>query len=155
MSGMTPETGEAPELEMRGIGKTFGAIRALTDVSCTFYRGEVHALMGENGAGKSTLMKILSGAYQADPGGEIRLKGKPVTIDGPLTGSLSLAACRTSTGPVHIVASSSAANITGAYTFTVALTGTSGAQLRSMSGSVGAGELPVTNMGGVFIRSRR
>src|SRR5688500_19224094 len=70
---------------MRGIGKTFGAIRALTDVSCTFYRGEIHALMGENGAGKSTLMKILSGAYQADPGGEIRINGQPITIDGPLT----------------------------------------------------------------------
>jgi ribose transport system ATP-binding protein len=77
---------QAPELEMRGIGKTFGAIRALTDVSCTVYRGEVHALMGENGAGKSTLMKILSGAYQADPGGEIKLRGQPVTINGPLAG---------------------------------------------------------------------
>ena len=86
MSGTPAEAEQAPELEMRGIGKTFGAIRALTDVSCTFYRGEVHALMGENGAGKSTLMKILSGAYQADPGGEIRLKGQPVTIDGPLAG---------------------------------------------------------------------
>ena len=81
MSGTAAAAGDAPELEMRGIGKSFGAIRALTDVSCTFYRGEVHALMGENGAGKSTLMKILSGAYQADPGGEIRLKGKPATID--------------------------------------------------------------------------
>jgi ribose transport system ATP-binding protein len=80
------ETGQAPELEMRGIGKTFGAIRALTDVSCTFYRGEVHALMGENGAGKSTLMKILSGAYQADAGGEIRLRGQTVVINGPLAG---------------------------------------------------------------------
>ena len=86
MSGTAATSGEAPELEMRGIGKSFGAIRALTDVSCTFYRGEVHALMGENGAGKSTLMKILSGAYQADPGGEIRLRGQPVTINGPLAG---------------------------------------------------------------------
>jgi len=86
VSGTAAEAGQAPELEMRGIGKSFGAIRALTDVSCTVYRGEVHALMGENGAGKSTLMKILSGAYQADPGGEIRLKGQPVTIDGPLAG---------------------------------------------------------------------
>jgi ribose transport system ATP-binding protein len=40
--------------------------------------------MGENGAGKSTLMKILSGAYHADPGGEIRIDGKHVTISGPL-----------------------------------------------------------------------
>src|SRR5436853_2877592 len=67
---------------MRAIGKSFGAIRALTDVTCTFYRGEVHALMGENGAGKSTLMKILSGAYQADPGGEILIDGRPVQIGG-------------------------------------------------------------------------
>src|SRR3712207_4076757 len=78
-------TQPAPILEMRGISKTFPGVRALTDVSLTVYPGEIHALMGENGAGKSTLMKILSGAYQADPGGEIRINGKPVVIDGPLT----------------------------------------------------------------------
>lgn len=72
-------------LEMRGISKTFGANRALKNVSLDVRPGEIHALMGENGAGKSTLMKILSGAYQADPGGEIRVAGKIVTIDGPLT----------------------------------------------------------------------
>ena len=71
-------------LEMRGISKTFPAIRALDNVRLTVYPGEVHSLMGENGAGKSTLMKILSGAYQADPGGEILIDGKPVVIDGPI-----------------------------------------------------------------------
>jgi ribose transport system ATP-binding protein len=74
-----------PVLEMRGISKTFPGVRALRDVSLTLYPGEVHSLMGENGAGKSTLMKILSGAYYADPGGEIRIDGKPVVIDGPLS----------------------------------------------------------------------
>ena len=39
--------------------------------------------MGENGAGKSTLMKILSGAYTADPGGEILIDGRLTAIDGP------------------------------------------------------------------------
>ena len=73
-----------PILEMRGITKTFPGVKALSDVSLQIFPGEVHALMGENGAGKSTLMKILSGAYQADPGGEIRLDGQPVVIDGPL-----------------------------------------------------------------------
>ena len=73
-----------PILEMRHISKTFLAMRALKDVSLDVRAGEVHALMGENGAGKSTLMKILSGAYQADPGGEIRIAGQPVAIDGPL-----------------------------------------------------------------------
>src|SRR3954454_10546380 len=74
-----------PLLEMRGISKTFPGVRALSDVSLAVYPGEVHALMGENGAGKSTLMKILSGAYQADAGGEIVIDGTPVVIDGPLT----------------------------------------------------------------------
>jgi ribose transport system ATP-binding protein len=78
-------TGSAPILEMKDISKTFPGVKALTNVSLTVYPGEIHALMGENGAGKSTLMKILSGAYQADPGGEIRINGQHVTIDGPLT----------------------------------------------------------------------
>jgi len=78
-------TGSSPILEMSGISKTFPGVKALSDVSLTVYPGEIHALMGENGAGKSTLMKILSGAYQADTGGEIRIDGKPVEINGPLT----------------------------------------------------------------------
>ncbi|UVF21765.1 sugar ABC transporter ATP-binding protein [Microvirga terrae] len=78
-------TGSAPILEMKDISKTFPGVKALSNVSLTVYPGEIHALMGENGAGKSTLMKILSGAYQADSGGEIRINAQPVTIDGPLT----------------------------------------------------------------------
>ncbi|MDR3495705.1 MAG: sugar ABC transporter ATP-binding protein [Ancalomicrobiaceae bacterium] len=74
----------APILEMREIRKTFFTVKALTGVELTAWSGEIHALMGENGAGKSTLMKILSGAYRADVGGEIKLAGQPVTIDGPL-----------------------------------------------------------------------
>src|SRR5918994_7150669 len=77
-------TGSTPILEMKDISKTFPGVKALTNVTLTVYPGEIHALMGENGAGKSTLMKILSGAYQADPGGEIRIDGQPVQIDGPL-----------------------------------------------------------------------
>ncbi|GAB0115956.1 sugar ABC transporter ATP-binding protein [Acidisoma sp. 7E03] len=76
-------------LEMRGISKTFGTVQALKDVSLTAYAGEIHALMGENGAGKSTLMKILSGAYHADAGGEIRIDGKPLQIGNPLAGRRS------------------------------------------------------------------
>lgn len=68
---------QSPILEMQHISKTFGAVRALRDVSLTVYPAELHALMGENGAGKSTLMKILSGAYVADPGGTITIEGKP------------------------------------------------------------------------------
>lgn len=73
-----------PVLEMRHISKSFGALRALSNVSLTVHAGEVHALMGENGAGKSTLMKVLSGAYKADPGGEILIDGKPVVAGDPI-----------------------------------------------------------------------
>jgi ribose transport system ATP-binding protein len=75
-----------PILEMRGVSKSFFGIKALRAVDLTVYAGEIHALMGENGAGKSTLMKILSGAYRPDPGGEIRIEGHPVRIEGPLGG---------------------------------------------------------------------
>ncbi|TPM98265.1 sugar ABC transporter ATP-binding protein [Mesorhizobium sp. B2-1-3A] len=73
-----------PVLEMRHISKTFGAIRALHDVSLTVHAGELHALMGENGAGKSTLMKVLSGAYRPDPGGEILIDGAPAATGDPI-----------------------------------------------------------------------
>ncbi|MBB3565579.1 ribose transport system ATP-binding protein [Rhizobium sp. BK512] len=74
----------APVLEMRNISKTFASTKALTNVSLTVYPGEVHALMGENGAGKSTLMKVLSGAYTADPGGTILVDGKPIVAGDPI-----------------------------------------------------------------------
>ncbi|MFG2605569.1 multiple monosaccharide ABC transporter ATP-binding protein [Streptomyces sp. NPDC048514] len=52
-----------PVLEMRSIVKTFPGVTALSDVTLTVRRGEVHAVCGENGAGKSTLMKVLSGVH--------------------------------------------------------------------------------------------
>lgn len=73
-----------PALEMRNISKTFGPIRALQNVSLTVYPGELHALMGENGAGKSTLIKVLSGAYRPDPGGEILINGQTVATGDPI-----------------------------------------------------------------------
>ena len=72
-----------PLLEMQGISKSFPGVKALINVGLTASAGEIHALMGENGAGKSTLIKIMSGAYAADPGSEIRIDGAPVVIDSP------------------------------------------------------------------------
>ena len=66
----------APEfIEMRGISKRFGGVRALTNVSFSIRSGEIHCLAGENGCGKSTLIKILSGVHNPDEG-EIILEGK-------------------------------------------------------------------------------
>ena len=66
---------DAPVIEMRGISKSFPAVKALGGVSFTCARGEVHALCGENGAGKSTLIKILSGVYRPD-GGQVLIEGR-------------------------------------------------------------------------------
>jgi len=67
---------------MRGIGKSFPGVRALSDVSLTLEAGQVLVLVGENGAGKSTLMKILAGALRADEG-EILVEGSAVRIESP------------------------------------------------------------------------
>ena len=71
-----------PTIEMRGICKQFGRVRANNAVDFTLHPGEIHAIVGENGAGKSTLMKILYGLYQPD-GGEIFVDAAPVRIPSP------------------------------------------------------------------------
>jgi putative multiple sugar transport system ATP-binding protein len=65
-------------LEMRSITKTFPGVKALSDVSLSVRRGEIHAICGENGAGKSTLMKVLSGVYpHGTYDGEIVFENEP------------------------------------------------------------------------------
>ncbi|GLR84338.1 sugar ABC transporter ATP-binding protein [Bradyrhizobium iriomotense] len=64
-------------LEVRGISKSFGAVRALQDVDFTLRAGEIHALLGENGAGKSTLIKVVTGIFPRDAG-IVRLGGVEV-----------------------------------------------------------------------------
>ena len=69
-------------MDMKGIGKSFGGVPVLADVSFGIERGKVVALLGANGAGKSTLMKILSGNYTRDAG-TIFIDGRPVDIRTP------------------------------------------------------------------------
>ena len=72
----------APLVQMSGIDKSFGGLRALTDVSVDLFPGEVVGIVGHNGAGKSTLIKILSGALRRDSG-EIRIEGALADINNP------------------------------------------------------------------------
>ena len=72
----------APLLDVRGLTKVFGQLKACDDIDLTIARGEIHALLGENGAGKSTLVKMLFGSLEP-AAGDIRWKGTPVRITSP------------------------------------------------------------------------
>jgi ABC-type sugar transport system ATPase subunit len=73
---------QVPLLELRGIGKNFGPVRALIDINLEIPAGQVTAIVGDNGAGKSTLIKTISGIWQPDQG-EILWKGRPVQLHSP------------------------------------------------------------------------
>ncbi|WP_175410467.1 sugar ABC transporter ATP-binding protein [Streptomyces sp. TRM64462] len=77
-----PDVGPAPVLALTDVSKSFGAVRALQDVSLQLFPGEAHALAGENGAGKSTLIKTLAGVHRPDTG-QVLLDGVPVEFHSP------------------------------------------------------------------------
>jgi ribose transport system ATP-binding protein len=80
-----PEAGSTrtePVLELRGVSRQFGAVRALTDVSFDCRPGEVHAIVGENGSGKSTLLGIASGFVDPDRG-TVWIGGSRLRRDSP------------------------------------------------------------------------
>jgi simple sugar transport system ATP-binding protein/ribose transport system ATP-binding protein len=79
---MTTATSDQVHLDVRGIGKSFGATRALDDVSIPIRSGTVHAFVGENGAGKSTLGKIIAGVFPQDQG-DLVLRGTTVAFGSP------------------------------------------------------------------------
>ena len=68
-----------PAIELIGIDKSFGPVKANKDINLTVEKGTIHGIIGENGAGKSTLMSILYGFYQAD-NGEIKVNGEKLVI---------------------------------------------------------------------------
>ena len=67
----------APLIEVRGLVKTYGEIRAVDRVDLTVHRGEVVVIIGPSGSGKSTLIRCLNGLEEADDG-EIRIDGLSV-----------------------------------------------------------------------------
>jgi simple sugar transport system ATP-binding protein len=71
-----------PVIEVRDIGKSYGAITALSGISTSVYAGQVTCVLGDNGAGKSTFIKILAGSH-APSHGELLLDGEPVHFSSP------------------------------------------------------------------------
>ncbi|BDG60180.1 branched-chain amino acid ABC transporter ATP-binding protein/permease [Caldinitratiruptor microaerophilus] len=66
-----------PILEVQGLVKHFGGLRAVDGVDFTVRRGEIHALIGPNGSGKTTVINLLSGVY-VPTAGSIRFLGEPI-----------------------------------------------------------------------------
>ena len=69
-------------LKVERVSKSFGPVRALTDVSVEFRPGEVHAVLGENGAGKSTLMAVIAG-FVVPEAGTVAIDGKRTPVGRP------------------------------------------------------------------------
>ncbi len=74
--------GTTPVLALRGVSKSFGAVKALTEIDFEVHDGEVVALVGDNGAGKSTMVKTIAGIHSADEG-QILFEGEEVKITNP------------------------------------------------------------------------
>lgn len=72
----------APVLHAERLGKEFGGVTVLSDVSLDIRPGEIHAVIGENGAGKSTLMRLVSG-YLRPSEGELLMDGAPIAFHSP------------------------------------------------------------------------
>jgi simple sugar transport system ATP-binding protein len=71
-----------PLVEMEGVGKAYGAIRALEGINLVVNAGEVACVLGDNGAGKSTLIKIISGLHPHTEG-TVKVDGKEVHFTSP------------------------------------------------------------------------
>jgi ABC-2 type transport system ATP-binding protein len=69
-----------PTLEIDSVNKSYGAVRALRDMSFDVRAGEIFGFVGSNGAGKSTTMRIVLGVLAGD-GGEVRWDGAPIDAD--------------------------------------------------------------------------
>ncbi|GAA3191079.1 sugar ABC transporter ATP-binding protein [Dactylosporangium siamense] len=79
---LLPLVAPAPVVVAAGIGKQFGAVRALDGADLTVVPGEIVALAGENGSGKSTLARILAGAVRPDTG-RLTVGGRPARFGSP------------------------------------------------------------------------
>jgi branched-chain amino acid transport system ATP-binding protein len=67
-----------PFLEVEGLTKDFGGLRALNEASFTMDRQEILGMIGPNGAGKTTLLRLITGILKPDSG-DIRFRGKKIT----------------------------------------------------------------------------
>jgi simple sugar transport system ATP-binding protein len=78
----SPVSGDAPLVQLEGVGKRYGNIIALRDIDLEVSAGEITCVLGDNGAGKSTLIKIVAGLHRHDEG-VFRVEGEQVVFGSP------------------------------------------------------------------------
>ncbi|MGV9714318.1 ATP-binding cassette domain-containing protein, partial [Gordonia sp. NPDC003424] len=74
--------GKVPLIELKDVGKSYGAIIALKGINLRVNAGEVTCVLGDNGAGKSTLIKIMAGLHQQTEG-QLLIDGEEIKLDSP------------------------------------------------------------------------
>ncbi|MFF1683514.1 ATP-binding cassette domain-containing protein, partial [Streptomyces sp. NPDC058256] len=82
LTDTAPQDGDAPLVQLRNAGKSYGNVRALHGVDLAVRPSQVTCVLGDNGAGKSTLIKIISGLHQHTEG-EFLVDGTPVHFTTP------------------------------------------------------------------------
>lgn len=80
MNASVSDQSPKPVIEMRGIHKHFGGVKALENVDLDAYAGQVLAIVGDNGAGKSTLIKVLTGVHPPSSG-TLSIDGEPMELN--------------------------------------------------------------------------
>jgi spermidine/putrescine transport system ATP-binding protein len=87
---VTASTKGAPVVQFVGVSKSFGAVKAVDNVSFDIYRGEFFSLLGPSGCGKTTTLRLLAGFEEPDEGGQVRLLGETVNHKRPYERKVSM-----------------------------------------------------------------
>ena len=82
MSTLLDNASDSALLEIRNLVKTFGAVRAVDDVSFTIQEGQAISIIGPNGSGKTSMLNLISGVLRPTSG-QVLFAGKPITRSGP------------------------------------------------------------------------
>jgi branched-chain amino acid transport system permease protein len=137
------------DLEFVGVGKRFGGVRALDDVTGRVDEGEILGLVGPNGSGKSTLINVLSGHFEADEG-RVTYGGEDIT-DRPAHRVIHMGIARTYQIPRPFLTMTALENVSVPYMFgsapaTPAEARAAGREWLEFTGLAGHADAPISSL---------